>query len=180
MEYARFRPRKPHRLSKGVDETPEPRTGRCLCEALHCGLHLGAAGGLCQAAGWGRPGGALSVVVDRGRLFVTTASPPHQGTVCRRGWGGSHPCVGGRGAGAGGVSDGDWDGGGSGVWAGVWLGDELGDGPGVWAGVGTVFRAGADDGGIAGRRPGTTAGVFTPCAVAAMALNTNTPHTPNC
>ncbi len=176
MEYARFRPRKPHRLSKGVDETATPGTGRCLCRALHCGLRVVAATGLCQAAGWGRPDGALSAVADRGRLFVTTASPPHQGTVCRRGSDSSHPCVGGRGAGAGGVSEGDWDGGGSGVWAGVWLGDGLG----VWAGAGAVFRVGADDGGIAGRRPGTTAGVFTPCAVAAMALNTNTLHTPNC
>lgn len=89
---------------------------------------------------------------------------------------GTQPCVGGRGTGGGGVSDGDWAGEGSGVWAGVWLGEGLG----VWAGVGTVFAAGAEDGGMAGRRPGTTAGVFTPCAVAAMALNTNTPHTPNC
>ena len=73
VEYARFRPRKPHRRSEGV-ETAKPCTARFLCRALCCGVHLVALGGPCRAARLSGPDGVLSVFVDRGRFFVTTAS----------------------------------------------------------------------------------------------------------
>ncbi len=95
------------------------------------------------------------------------------------GGGRAQPCTGGAATGSRGVSEGDWEGGGSGVWAGV----RLGAGAGVCCGVLLVVGTGGwygDDAGMAGRSPGTTAGVLTPWATAAMELRARTVHTPSC
>ncbi|MES2609487.1 MAG: hypothetical protein V4679_04555 [Pseudomonadota bacterium] len=91
----------------------------------------------------------------------------------------NHPCTGGAGTGSGGVCEGDCEGGGSGVCAGV----RLGPGAGVCWGVLLVVGTGGwygDDAGKDGRSPGTTAGVLTPWATAAMELKTRTIHTLSC